>query len=67
MAFSQSQLTALETAIASGTRTVSYDGTSVTYHSLDEMMRLRATMQADVDATNGTPKVKSSLAQFQRG
>ena len=67
MAFSQSQLTALDNAIAKGTRTVSYDGTSVTYHSLDEMLKLRSVMKAEVDATAGTPKVKSSLAQFNKG
>lgn len=67
MAFSQAQLDALDTAIARGTRTVSYDGTSVTYHSLDEMLRLRSTMEASIAAANGTTKTKSSLSTFKRG
>lgn len=41
MAFTQGQLTALENAIASGATRVSYDGKSVEYGSLDNMLRVR--------------------------
>jgi hypothetical protein len=41
MAFSQAQLDAIEEGIASGTTRVSYDGKSVEYRSLDEMLRIR--------------------------
>jgi hypothetical protein len=42
MAFSQAQLDAIEGGIASGTTSVSYEGKSVSYRSLDEMLRIRA-------------------------
>jgi hypothetical protein len=41
MAFTQTQLDALENAISSGATRVSYDGKSVEYASLDVMMRVR--------------------------
>ncbi len=39
MAYTQSQLDALEAALASGTLTVEFDGKRVTYRSLDEIQR----------------------------
>jgi len=39
MAYAQSQLDALEAALASGTLTVEFDGKRVTYRSLDEIQR----------------------------
>lgn len=42
MSFSQTQLDALDAAIASGTLRVSYDGKDITYRSLDELMRVRS-------------------------
>lgn len=50
MAFTLEQLTALEAAIAQGTKSVTYADKTVTYHSLDEMMRLRKAMQQDLAA-----------------
>jgi hypothetical protein len=41
MAFTQTQLDAIEGGIAAGTTHVSYDGKSVEYRSLDEMLRIR--------------------------
>lgn len=42
MAFTQIQLDAIEGAIAAGSTSVSYEGKSVTYRSLDEMLRIRS-------------------------
>jgi hypothetical protein len=42
MAFTQNQLSNLENAIASGTRSVSFEGKSTTFGSLDEMLRVRS-------------------------
>jgi hypothetical protein len=39
------QLVALETAIASGAKTISYEGKQITYASLDEMLRIRNIIQ----------------------
>ena len=41
MAFSQAQLDAIENAIAAGVTSVSYEGKSSTFRSLDEMLRVR--------------------------
>lgn len=41
MSFSQVQLDAIEAGIAAGATTVSYEGKSVSYRSLDEMLRIR--------------------------
>lgn len=41
MSFSQVQLDAIEEGIASGSTSVSYDGKSVSFRSLDEMIRIR--------------------------
>ena len=41
MAFSQAQLDAIENAIAAGVTTVSYEGKSSSFRSLDDMLRVR--------------------------
>lgn len=64
MAFTQTQLDALDTAIAQGTRTVSFDGKTVTYHSIDEMLRLRSMMAGEIAAST-TPD-RFSRASFSR-
>lgn len=48
MAFSESQLTALESAIAQGALSVQYADRRITYHSLAEMIRLRDTMRSEL-------------------
>ena len=48
MAFTIEQLNKLEAAIATGVRTVSYNGESVTYGSLSEMQRIRAQMRQEL-------------------
>lgn len=45
MAWTLASLDALEDAIASGARSVSYEGKSVTYGSLSEMMQVRYMMR----------------------
>ncbi len=61
MAFTSDDLTALDTAIKSGARRVAYRDRTVDYHSLDEMLKLRAVMQAEVSTgdrtTYGTRRV----------
>jgi hypothetical protein len=51
MAFTSGQLTALDKAIAAGQLRVEYDGRSVTYRSLDEMLRLRNLMAQELAST----------------
>lgn len=66
MAFNQSQLTALEVAIASGLLTVEYSDRRVTYQSLSEMLTLRDRMKADVENAAGTREARSSVVSFAR-
>ncbi|MGZ4953565.1 MAG: phage head-tail joining protein [Methylobacter sp.] len=48
MAFTQTQLNALEAAIAQGALSVQFGERRITYHSLDEMIRLRDTMRSEL-------------------
>lgn len=53
--WSQAELDAIERALASGSRSVEYSGPTgsrrVTYHSLDELLRLRDLIREEVDPT----------------
>ena len=49
--FTIAQLTVLNTAIASGTLRVRYADKEVTYHTLSEMMTLRALMRSELQAS----------------
>jgi len=54
MAWTQLELDALDQAISSGATSVSYAGRQVSYRSLDEMIRLRNMIRADLGiGTNG--------------
>lgn len=64
MAFTQTQLDALETAIASGTLEVSVGDKKVRYHSLDEMIRLRDVIRNQLAADSQTPQSRASFATF---
>jgi hypothetical protein len=67
MAWTQTDIDALETAIKAGVRTVSYsDGRSVTYYSLDEMLRLRDAMKQVTNSTAGHT-TRCTYAQFGKG
>lgn len=57
MAFTQTDIDTLDRAIASGTLTVSYGGPparSVTYQSLDSMLKARAVMRRQVDGNTSS-------------
>lgn len=64
MAYTQTQLEAIEAAIASGELTVSYDGKHVSYRSIDELLRARDTIQAQLQPTS---RVRYTYAQYSRG
>ncbi|MGE0715640.1 MAG: phage head-tail joining protein [Alphaproteobacteria bacterium] len=72
MAWTQSDLDALDRALKSGARRVTYGSGNgrkeVEYHTVDEMMRLRASMQAEIAAATGAdPPPRYSFAGFRRG
>ena len=68
MAWTQADLDALETAIKAGAEQVHFADRSVTYASLDKLMKLRAAMKAEIDAAAGvTVADRTSLASHSRG
>lgn len=52
MAFTQTQLDALESAIASGATKVKYADREVTYGSLSDMLKLRTIMRTELGLDN---------------
>ena len=68
MAFTTTQLAALEAAIATGELTVEYEGKRVTYRSMSELREARDLVRADLIAsgqiTETTPA--RSYAAFSR-
>lgn len=65
MAWTQSDIDLLKGAIGAGVKNITYsDGKAVTYHSLDEMLRALAAMEADVNP--GAGGQRSTYASFSR-
>lgn len=56
MAFTQEDLATLNEAISTGAQTVRYGDRTVTYHSMKEMLLLRNTMKAEIEAATGVTK-----------
>lgn len=63
--FTLASLAAIEEAILSGATSVSYEGKSVTYRSLDDLLRLRGILQRALGVGVGRPS--TLLAQHSRG
>jgi hypothetical protein len=66
MAYTAAQLTALESAIASGALTVRYADKMVTYRSLDEMLSLQRVMTADITPP-ATATTACTYGAFSKG
>jgi len=64
MAFTQTQLDALEAAIASGTLEVRTGDKSVRYHSLIEMIKLRDVIRNQLNANAQSQTSRASFASF---
>lgn len=67
MAFTTTDLAAVDAAIASGELTIrAADGKTVTYRSMDELLKARAVMQAELAAANHRPRAypRHQLADF---
>ena len=67
MAFSQTQLDALNAAIASGTLRVTYEGKTVEYQSTADLLRARALVAAGVSRQNGDAPTGRRFATFRSG
>ena len=64
--FTQAQIDALTTALASGVTTVRYADKTVTYGSISEMLRLRDRMMREVEAREGNPAPVARGSVFVR-
>lgn len=61
MAFTSSDLTELETAIKEGKLTVTVSGKSVTYRSIEDLIKARQYIKDELDRTSATNNGGSSL------
>lgn len=67
MAFTQSDLDALDASIKKGVRRVAYASGSVEYHSLDDMLKLRALMANEVAVAAGTSSPPTTVGAYCSG
>jgi len=66
MAFTQQSLDAIESAIASGTLTVEYNGKRITYQSTADLIRVRNMIRADLENRSGVGGSRSSVGTYRR-
>ncbi len=66
MAWTQSDLDAVERAIASGERTVSYSDKTVTYRDMDELFKARDAIKQAL-ATTTTPAARQTRLVTKKG
>ncbi|MFM7856926.1 MAG: phage head-tail joining protein [Flammeovirgaceae bacterium] len=67
MAFTQTQLDALETAIASGTLEVKTGDKSVRYQSTSDMIKARDLIRDQLNSTSATQKSRATFASNAQG
>jgi len=67
MAWTQTQLDAVEAAIASGELTVRFGDRTVTYRSMDELLQARGIIRDSLAAEAGTATDRFSFAQTSKG
>ena len=67
MAYTQAQLDALDKAIAEGVLSISYDGRTVTYRSLEEMNKIRGTIFESLEADAGRRAIRQIRPHATKG
>jgi len=65
--WTETELSALRRAYASGTLKVSYDGRSVDYGSAEDLLRRIRLIEGEIAAATGKPKPRRSFASFAKG
>jgi hypothetical protein len=65
MAWTQAQIDALKSAIAQGATSVSFEGKTVTYRSLSDMIDILRRMEAEVSGADSLSR--TTYAGFSRG
>lgn len=66
MAYTTHDLTTLQQALASGVRTVSMNGQTLTYASLDELRRAIATVERELGLSSAQAAKRVTYARFSR-
>jgi hypothetical protein len=67
MALTTADLTAIETAIASGVLRVRFsDGREVQYQSLTDLLKAREFIKNDLTQSGGTASTRSTFARFTK-
>ena len=67
MAFTAAQLQALKDALASGELTVTYDGKTVTYRSIEDLKKAIAFVEAELQTDGLLPtRTRVSYASFSK-
>ena len=64
MSFTSADLAAINTAIASGELTVSVQGRSVTYRSIDDLIKARSVIESGLAAQSSTSRVRTGYFTF---
>lgn len=67
MAWTQAQLDAIESAIASGELTVRFGDRTVTYRSMEELLQARGVIKEALAAESGTTTDRFSYGQTSKG
>lgn len=67
MAFTTEQLTALETAMASGQLSVRFNNREMRFQSLNDMIALRDRMRSELGITQADTRTKSRAINFVTG
>lgn len=57
MAYSQTDLDAINSAIASGALSVAFRDRTVTYRSIDDLLKAKRTIEAEIAGTASTPRM----------
>lgn len=66
MSYSESEISALERAIATGTLRVTVNGKTIEYRSLDDMLRVRDLMRREAGIGGGSSSNRR-FATYRRG
>jgi len=67
MAWTQTHLDAIEAAIANGELTVHFGDRSVTYRSMDDLLKAHAVIKDALESQSGTAPDRSSLVKTSKG
>lgn len=67
MAWTNAQLTALETAISNGSLSVEYGDKKVVYRSLEEMLKLREIMKRELFGSATSGEASRVKMKFSKG